>query len=34
MATSPQVGPLPRILVVPNLIIFISKNGKKSPKIL
>ncbi len=33
MATSPQVCPLARILVVANLIIFNSKNGKKSPKI-
>jgi hypothetical protein len=31
MATSPQVGPLARILVVANLIIFISKSGEKIP---
>jgi hypothetical protein len=28
MATSPLVGPLARILVVANLIIFISENGE------
>lgn len=32
MARSPQVGPLARILVVANLILFISKNGEKSAK--
>jgi uncharacterized integral membrane protein len=30
MATSPQVGAITRILVVANLIIFISKNGDKN----